>query len=282
MPSNNDKRQQNTRRAPSFSVQDEIKRNRRMRQTGRIRKARTKARALFTFLLCLAIFVLATAAILLAVMRVRTVSVSGNSRYSSEEILEAADANGSILPFLGEDAVEKKIVAVCPYVNDIKLVKVYPSAVEIVVHEAEAIFAVDVRGEFFSLDKDLRVIDRVPNESGLIKLSLAEIRSAVEGSQIEFYDVESRELIDKMLSSFVHSDVELPFTSIDLSDRFNLVAMVGENVKIEFGDYNYINEKLKLAQRILDTPEATTSQRSLIDVSVPSKPSALFDYDGEF
>lgn len=282
MPHDNGGRRPNNRRHPSFTVQDEIKRNRRLRDTGRIRQARLQARAVFTFALCVTVFLLIAAAVLLTVMRVDTVTVSGNIRYSEEEILNAADINGAVLPFLSEDTLEKKMASACPYINEIELIKTYPSSVEIFISEAEAMYAVDVRGDVFSLDKDLRVIDRVGHSSGLVLLSLPDIQSAVEGSSLVFYDDTVRDMVISMLTSFMPEEKTLDFTYIDISDRFNITAFVGDSVKVEFGDYSYIEEKLKLAKRILDTTEAEFSKRSLIDVSVPSKPSALFDYDGEF
>ncbi len=282
MSANNKKKQQNNRHAPSFSVHDEIKRDRRIRQTGKIRRARSQARALFTFVLCVFVFLLITAAVLFTVMRVKTVTVSGNVRYTAEEIINAADINGAVLPLVGEEALEKKIVSQCPYVNDITLTKKYPSGIDICVFEAEAIYAVKIRGEIFSLDKELRVIEKIPDYKEFILLSLPTVRSAVEGRALEFYKEADSENVFSVLNVFMYDTEPFDFSYINLADKFNISAIVGDSVKIEFGNGSYLSEKLRLAKQILVTPDARFSKRSLIDVSEPSKPSALYDYDGKF
>ena len=47
----------------AFSVQDEIRRDRRIRQTGRVRRVRNKANTFFTAVLCVAICILLIVAV---------------------------------------------------------------------------------------------------------------------------------------------------------------------------------------------------------------------------
>ena len=269
-------------RGPSFSVQDEIRRDRRMRRTSHVRRARSATQRIFTAVLCLVICILLVIAIALAVTRVRTTTVSGNLRYTAEEILTAADVHGDILPLLGEREVYKRVAAACPYVESIELIKAYPSAVEIVVHETEPVYATATHGRQLTLDAKLRVMDYTESTDGLVVLFLPAIKSAVEGSSIVFANAESEEFVLEMLEAFFDDENGLSVTALDLTDRYDLSALAGDTVKILFGDYRNLDVKLSLAKKILEDAEAAYSARTLIDVSEPSRAGAQYDYDGEF
>ena len=271
-----------SRRAPSFSVQDEIKRNRRLERNKRIRQARAARRKAVTVLLCVCVLLITVGAVLLTVMRVKDISVSGNSRYSAEEILEAADLSGDILPFLSEDAVYKKIVSACPYVNGIEIVKKYPSSAEIVVTETEVVYYSYLHGRPYSLDENLRVIEFTENNEGLALLILPSVSKAMEGESLVFSDDRYNTLVLEILNELFGENA-LPFVSVDLSNRFSITAAAEGNFKIDFGDYNDLTLKLKAASKLMQTAKEQTSERTYINVSTLSGvgPSMILDYDGE-
>ncbi len=270
------------RRRTNFTVQDEIRRDRRMRQTKNLRRARTRLQRFFTGTLCIGVFLLLAFTVTVIVTRVQTVSVSGNLRYSDTELLEAAAIDGEILPFLREENVYSRIVAVCPYVETVELVKTYPSAVEIRVRETESVYAAQVHGKWLSLDADLRVMDYMQTPAGLIVLQLPAVQSALEGSRLQFADTESDAFVTEMLDLFFPKGGEHMLTALDLTDRYSVVGMVGETAKILFGDYRNMDIKFTMAQKVLADAEAEASMRTLVDVSEPSRASAQYDYKGEF
>lgn len=280
----NENRQQNNRRSPAFTVQDEIKRDRRIRRNAQIRKARENSYKAITLLLCVAVFLITASAIVFAVTRVETITVIGNARYTREDILAAAEVEGAVLPFLTGKTVEKKVVAACPYVNSIELKKTYPSTLEIVVTEAAAVYTAFIRGGQYSLDSDLRVIDSTESKDGLIELYLPEVVRAVEGEKIEFYDAVNAERVPELLEAFFKDENALPLTSLNLVNRFSISGTVGESIKINFGDYNDIPIKLNAAHQLIQKAVENKSSRTLVNVSAlkGTGPSVIYDYEGEF
>lgn len=283
MPENKN-RQQNNRRSPVFTVQDEIKRDRRIRRNAQIRKARENSYKAMTVLLCFAVIAITAAAILFAVTRVKVVTVSGNERYTSEEILDAVEVEGAVMPFLTNRAVEKKAISRCPYVNSVELKKTYPSTLEIVVTEAVAVYTAYIRDRQYTLDAELRVIDFTESKKGLIELHLPEVARAVEGGRLDFYDKANAERIPELLNAFFADENALPLTSLVLTNRFSISGTVGDNVKINFGDYNDIPIKLNAARQLLQKAEENKSSRTLVNVATlkGSGPSVIYDYEGEF
>ena len=267
---------------PSFTVRDEIRRDRHMRRTGSVRRARSAARSVLTAVLCIVLCALLLAAIMIALMRAEIVTVSGNKRYAAETILQAAEAQGAVLPLLSEQAIYTRIAAVCPYVEQVRLQKRYPNSVEIVVYEAEVVYATAVHGEHMTMDKRLRVMDYTEEADGLVRLTLPEIRSAVEGKQIEFSDPAEGEFVCAMLAFFFEQEEASILTALDLTDRYDIVGMAGDNVQIRFGDEHHIENKMLLAKKMLQDAVAAGSERTLIDVSEPARAGAQYDYMGEF
>ena len=283
MPENKNRRPVNDR-APAFSVQDEIKRNKRLRMNKKVREARGIANKFFIVSLLALIIALFAAAILFAVMRVETLSVSGNIRYTADDILEAANVNGAVLPFVNREKVEERIISEYPYVNSVELVKKYPSTLEIVIAEAEAIYVIDVRGKQYALDADLRVIDSI-GSGELIELILPEVSSAEEGKKIVFYDSANNDRIPKMLDKIFTDENTLPLTKLDLSSRFFISGAIGNEVKILFGSYEKIPLKLKAANIYIEKARSEKSARTLVDVSPLDSggtPGIEKDYKGEF
>ena len=284
MPDFNKKNSQG-RRAPSFSVHDEIKRNRRLRKNESIRQVRTTTHKVFTVAVCIFFFVLTFAAIFFTVTRVDTVTVSGNSIYSAKDMISAAGIDGAVLPFVRTSEVEKKIISECPYVDSIELVKTYPSSVEIVVTEAKAMYVTEIRGSRYLLDSSLRVMGIDQSDDGLIELSLPEVSRALEGNVVEFYDEKSADMVPTFLESLFEDENSLQFTSVDLTRRFHLSATIGDRFKIKFGDSNHMSVKLSVAQQLVKRANEEQSKRTYIDISGfmdDEPPMVIPDYEGEF
>ena len=266
------------RKKPTFSVQDEIRRDRRIRRANRMRKARTRARVLLTVLLCTVIFALLVAAVGITVLRVKTTAVIGNERYSAEEILEAAELDGEILLLIGNKTVYKRISEKCPYVDKIELVKEYPSTVTVKVTETEAKYALNVFGRTLTLDAALRVMDYTDSVDGLISLSLPEIKSAVEGKRIVFASEEGEKFTEGMLKAFFEDGKADFLTSLDISERFSLSGAIMGEAEIAFGDYKNIPEKLTVVKQLLNDAKDEYAKFARIDVSVLSQASLKLEY----
>lgn len=272
---------QSSSEAKKFTVQDEIRRDRRIRQAGQLRKARTGVRRVLTALLCMAVCVCLVVAAAALVMRTQNVTVSGNARYSSEELLSAANVDGDVLPLIGEKQIYERLAERFPYVDSVQLMKTYPSTLEIVVRETEAVFATRVHGRSLSLDSRLRVMDYTEDIDGLIYLELPPVQTAIEGSRIVFAEQESDTFVSEMLSMFFPGE-ERFLTALDLRDRYSITGRVENRAKIIFGDYRNVAQKLELAKSTLASAEEDYSKRTLIDVSATTFAAVQYEYQGEF
>ncbi len=270
------------RQQTNFTVHDEIKRDRRMRQARNIKRARNQQRSVFAVLLCVTVFALIIFAILTLAMRVQTVQIDGSRRYSPEEIASAADIGGAILPFVSADKVEEKIRMSCPYVDNITLVKKYPSEVYIAVTETRAVYSLHVLGEYYSLDASLRVVDKDPVDVNLTELVLPTTKTTVVGREIEFSEAGKMTIIREVLEALSDYREDLRITKMDLSNNFHIYVYSDDRVKFYLGDYKNVGKKIEYAKSVLDSPQFASSERTYIDVSKLGGASVIPHYDGDF
>lgn len=264
--------------APAFSVQDEIRRDRRLRRTGRYRRAKRRTAPLAAVAVCvlLCLVLLCGAAALL--LRVESVTVVGNVRYTDAEILEASGIHqGDSILLLGRDKLFRRIAAACPYVEQLELTKTYPSALTLRVTETGAVYFTQVRGRICTLDSSLRVIELTDATEGLTELRLPEIKSAIEGSALVFSDAGDDARVRSALEMLGGADEVLAFDCIDLRDRYNIAAYLDGSVQVLFGDASDLAIKTRIARQVYADALTANSSGTLIDVSEPSCVSVSYD-----
>lgn len=264
--------------APAFSVNDEIRRNRQLRSTGRRRNAKRRTAPLAAVALCIAVCLVLICVIFATVFRVETVTVSGNIRYTDDEILDASEIEaGNLMLFIGRDKLQSKIVSACPHIETVELIKTFPSSLEIRVTETGAVYYTTVRDRTCTLDAMLRVIECTDETAGLTELRLPEIRSAIEGSALTFVDESERTFVKAALDILGEADDVLSFDCIDLRDRYNIKAFSDGSAEVLFGDSKDLGVKLQMARRVYADALAEKSRGTRIDVSEPSRVSVSYD-----
>lgn len=267
---------------PAFSVQDEIRRDRSLQRTSRRRSTRHAAHRLLTFLICAVVCAVLICVVMVFTMRVGTITVSGNIRYSAEQIIAASGIEtGDFLPFLRSERIYRNIVSVYTHISKIELSKNYPSSVEIIVLETGAVYAVQVRDRWLTLDGDLRVIEYTEDISGLIVLTLPALQQAVEGMPLVFADAEAAAFVNASLPAVIEGTEVFRFNRIDLSDKYNVRIWVNGDAEILLGNAGDIEIKLQLAGKVYKDAVAAGSSYTVIDASDPARISAAYDAESE-
>lgn len=277
----NENKNRGERERPTFSVEDELRRNRRMRLSSGIRKARRVRQAAVTAAICIFVVLFLTAALALTVFRVQTVTVKGNQRYSAEQLTAAIALRPTDCIFLlDEKTILSRILKSCPYVASVSLEKQYPAAISVTVEETRSVYTTEMFGERILMDAGFRVIGHGVPDGDEIEVRLPEIHSAVEGEVIRFTDAKHSEYVFSVLPEILNA--ELPITFADLQNRFSLSVRVGDTAQILLGDTAQIPLKLQVAKKVLEAAAAEGSARTKIDASDPGRVSASYDWSAPF
>ena len=100
---------------------------------------------------------------LMAFLRVRDVSVVGNSLYSSAEIQEATGVSeGSALLLVNKTAVASRIKAQLPYIDDVRVGVSLPDTVKVEVVELQTAYAVAADdGSYWLINSGGRLVEQI-------------------------------------------------------------------------------------------------------------------------
>lgn len=187
--------------------------------------------------------------------KIKSVIVTGNSHYSSEQIKKAADvAIGTNIFEINKKSIEDKLTADLTWINSIFLRKVFPDKIEISITERKPYIRLVYGGKYFILDKEAVVLDEISGEQSSEYLGCLLVKNG-----IKFYPEIGEKIAKKSILSaadiYDALDVELKkiikeaLISGDTSSDIILVTF--ENKQIIFGTSDKIVDKNAILRQIL-------------------------------
>ena len=216
-----------------------------MPQSMRKKKKRGLILAPLTFLLTLAALVF----VFSVFFRVHIITVSGNSRYTEEEIISASGIEqGDNLLFINRGAVTARINTHLPYVEQTTIQRRLPNRLEIRVSESAAIALLPSDDSTWVVDRGCKLLAEVASstESDLIKVQGLTITdpeigavagaSGEDGAKLAYL----RELLTEISDLGMQSDVQsIDFSSLSSPtfrylDRFTVRLGANENLEYKF------------------------------------------------
>lgn len=192
----------------------------------RSRYNRRRRQGRFSFLYKLLSFVLICAAIAVALalfFKVETITVTGNSRYTQSQIVEAGGIRlGDNMFFLNKYKTADAITSALPYVETVQISRSLPSTLTITVRECTAPAAVQQAGRLWLLSGDGKVVDSKTGSANakyaMIKgLTLVEPKVG-ENIAVEEEQQSSARLLTELLGLLRDKAMLSDVQSIDLSD----------------------------------------------------------------
>ena len=178
-----------TARAPARETKPRPARRRKTKKKARTRFAFGKVfgRTFFRRLMVSIGVALLIVLVLMAFLRVRNVSVVGNSMYSQSEIQEASGiSQGSALLLVNKTTAASRIRVQLPYIDEVRVGISLPDTVKIEVVELETAFAVAADdGSYWLINSDGRLIEQITAKaaSDYLKIDGVRIKSTAAGEQ---------------------------------------------------------------------------------------------------
>ncbi len=130
-----------------------------------VRRNRRRRRGRFSFLLKLFGFLVAVAAMVAAItlfFRMDHIAVSGNERYSEQEVLEASElTTGGNLYFLNKYDIKERIFARLPYVEEVRINRKLPDTLLIEVRECKAAAGVESGDGAWLISEQGKLLEQV-------------------------------------------------------------------------------------------------------------------------
>ena len=223
------------------------------------------------------IVVLALVLLILPMFKINNIVVEGNQYYNDDEVAAMAGiAVGDELFGWDMQTACNSIMEAYPYASDI-YVSIQFFTVKIEIVEKTTVMYAAYQNQYFSFDRDLRVLEmKTDGEeafSPFLRVKLPALAVSQVGYKLQFANAELdpaylTDLLDLLSEGQLLSSV----TYIDFSERFSLSFVLSNSTRVEIGDLKDMAVKLTLVKEELNKNSADHNIYAVIDVSNTNKP----------
>lgn len=244
------------------------------------RRHRKHMLIVFYLLLFLAVLGTAAALSLTVLFKINDVYVTGTSRYSEQQILDASGIKtGDNLFLVKTKEASQKIRQTLPYLGTAEVSRKFPAQVQINVQEASVLGAAAYGTGYAMIGEDGMVLERVsvlPKSCTVLKG--LNIKKAQPGSQVELAD-SGQDSLFKSTMSAVKKDKIDKITAADFSQPARVLLVYDGRVTINLGLPTDLDYKLNFARSLLQNNIKSTEKGTLNMSTVSDTNKAYFDPD---
>ena len=223
-------------------------------------------------------------------LKIDSFKIVGDCPYEASELAAGADIKkGDKLYKIDVREAEEKILLNCNYIEKIKIKRSFPNKMKFVVESYEPVWYLEISGDFYVLDSELRVLEETKNaqrlyESNLIKLTLPKVKTAIVGETLTFGGSEGEiEATFSIMETILTSPAFEMISGADMDNRYDMhfefdrviIPIEGsvdykdltETFAVNVGSYGKLETKLEYIVRALLAEKLEGVTGGVIDVS---------------
>ncbi len=203
--------------------------------------------------------------------KIDEINVEGNTRYELTDIEEASMiSKGDNLLLCNTSYGAENIVKKFPYIESVEIEKKLFNKINIKVNEATPSFVIESDGKYIVLAKSGKIIeindkktyDDIPAVLG------AKLKNVKLCSQIEYEDENLKKYLDKIVELISEYGIK-NIRTIDMTDKSNILLIRENGFKINIGNFENLEYKLKTAASIL-SKNVKDDAKGTLDVGIAS------------
>ncbi len=227
---------------------------------------------IFTVIIAVGVLIALSLTVL---FKIETITVSGDTRYTAEQIIENSDVKiGDNLWRTTSQNVTEKLSEALPYVANAKIVRKIPSEVEIVITETLPAYSISKGKKYILINEKDKVLEENAAKKGdTVQIIGIEILNTKAGTTLTVKSPESYDAAKEIINSA--SSNELKLTQVDVSDTNLLTAVYGGQIRLEFGSRSDMMSKLKMAKEIISKLESENNKQQGV-INLKSVTKAFF------
>lgn len=214
-----------------------------------------------------AIVVIALVVSVFVFFKVEEISVSSNSQYSSEELIESSGINvGDNLFFLNSSNVEKKMLEKLSYLETVEVVKKFPFSVEIEVTLATEYYCVEYEDGYVITSQ----LGKVLSTSSVINADICNLlvdEVLVVGNYIEIQNEDIAEVFEEI--TMILSETQAgKITEMNLTDLSNITMVYESRILMDIGDILDLEGKIKFGLQLLEGGEIDADEYGTLNLKL--------------
>lgn len=240
------------------------------------------------------------AALLLSVtifFKVRVVKVTGNKKYTAQEVIEAAGIEiGENLLTFGENKAVGKILAQLSYVDQVQIGIKLPNTVNIDIVETEAVYAIrDSDGGWWLINRSGKLLEpltdsnahRYPQVLGvqakapavnriLTPMEEPEPEEGQETTEPVGTPADRLDAAIQILTELEKADRTGKITTVDVSDLYDLQIWYGEEYQVLLSGPSDLSYKVRYMVEAIERMEQEHYGGGILDLSFQEEGKAVF------
>ncbi len=198
--------------------------------------------------LCLGVALLMT-----VFFNVASIEVYGNApNYTPAEIVHAGGAEkGDNLLKMDVEGIGERIESEMIYVERAEVSKKYPDAVVIEVKACRESFNVYYDNGILLTSESGKIISNSTEATGTLPVIYGMNPTVLSpGKKVASTDEIKNRIFDD-LAAMMNRELNVPITSIDMSDKYNIKVVFDNRIEFEMGNWNEISYKITLAEAVI-------------------------------
>lgn len=234
------------------------------------RRRRRRGSGVFVTLLCIVIIAAAVLTAVTIFFKIRTVTVTGESRYSESEIVAASGiASGQNTFLLNKFAAINRIFSACPYLDEIVMHRRLPDEIEIVVTECVPVAVIQNGESYYIIDEKCKLLEEtdVTGAQPYCKIVGVALQDPEIGKTAIFSEPEKEKPLQIMLNTAQKSDILNKIGEINLERVFEIRLSYTERFSVYLGTVEELDKKIRFLDVCIE--KLGTADRGVIDLSDP-------------
>ncbi len=245
------------------------------------KRRRQRTLLVFYFLTFVAVITASIALSLTVLFKIDTIQVTGTSRYSVQEIIQAGGIQKGENLFLTKTGeAGAKIRQKLPYIGTVTVSRRLPAKIIISVGEEPVSGALAYNGKYAIISpsgKVLELAEKIPENCPVIKglkLSKAEV-----GEKIVYADAAQQATFQNLTAAITSSQLK-KVTELDFSLTYKLQIVYDRRITMNLGLASDLDKKLRFGKSILDAGKIKDTEKGVLNLSVAAENEhAYFDPD---
>lgn len=221
--------------------------------------------------------VVLTAVVIVAALtlffKVENITVSGNSRYTAEEIIAVCGVEqGDNLILLDKYRIAREVYTQLPYITDVRVNRAFPDGLTVEVTETHAALAIESGGAWWLVSENGKIVDvtDTAGAQGYLLLRGMTARDAAIGASLTLSEEDhiTAERLKELIAALSEREMLEKTASIDASNHKMLVIAYDGRFDVEIGydaDFDFKLDCLRAAVNELEPNETGIIRMTMED-----------------
>lgn len=185
--------------------------------------------------------------------KVRDIEITGDVVYEQSDILNVCGYEiGDNLALLSVKDEEEALVQQLPYIEDVDIIRHFPSTLEIHITGAKEAACISSSGQWYAVSSSGKILEaKSEADTGVMQVTGLTLTDPKPGSQFQAQDEDYQSAFQTILTALAGMDGLGDFTTLDLTDLYNITMNYQDRILFQLGSTVQLDYKLDLGYRLV-------------------------------